>query len=551
MASHLKLLLLVAIFSSLVSEHSLSASVFLSIDCGTSETYKDENSISWIGDDTLISNGESKEIQYSSIASYPLTTLRVFKTRNKNCYNIKEVDAGQRVLVRASFLYGNYDEKRSPPVFDLHFDGNFWTTVNTSSWDVVSHEAIYVVKGNGTSICVAQTQPGQFPFISAIEVRSLGPKMYSQVDPNYALRSMLRAAWGANETTRDSYDRIWMPATGFLLTKVQNEAASIDVVPAENSPPPTVLKNAVTTSGTLWGIEFDTHLPKKPTPIYVATYYSEVSVLNSTDKRSFQVYIDEKVVSDPIIPPFGSASEVITTNRIASGSNKFSLRSTTDSTLGPLLNAMEIYTVTDPLSNGTNAKDVEGLGLLTSGFDVLKDWGGDPCLPSPYTWDWVLCTSDPIPRVTALNLSGYGLFGSLPDFSSMDALETIDLSHNSLTGQIQQFLGLFPSLTLLNLANNGFNGTIPTSLSKNSKLKLVVTGNCFNETSCKVTEPPSKKPTVPSKKSPPMENDDDLTETPPSQIQNGLPTSGNTKISNKLAIILGTIFQLALLFLLS
>ena len=97
----------------------------------------------------------------SSIASsYPLTTLIVFRSRKKNCYNIN-VDAGERVLVRASFQSGNYDEKESPPVFDLHF-------VNTSSLDVVSHEAIYVVKGNGTSIFVAQTHPDHLPFISAI-----------------------------------------------------------------------------------------------------------------------------------------------------------------------------------------------------------------------------------------------------------------------------------------------------------------------------------------------------------------------------------------------
>ena len=176
--------------------------VFLSIDCGSSESYTDENGIEWTGDDAYIQNGDSKMVAYASFVPYPMSTMRVFSTRKKNCYSIKVDEDGGRVLVRASFYYGNYDGKDSPPVFDLQFDGNFWTTVNTSlrSYDVLSYETMYVVKRNFTSICVAQTKPGQLPFISAIEVRSLGINMYSQVPSNLALHLIQRAALGANQT---------------------------------------------------------------------------------------------------------------------------------------------------------------------------------------------------------------------------------------------------------------------------------------------------------------------------------------------------------------
>jgi hypothetical protein len=49
---------------------------------------------------------------------------------------------------------------------------------------------------------LAQTQPNQFPFISALEVRSLDPKMYSYVDPKYALLVRSRFAYGAGATVR-------------------------------------------------------------------------------------------------------------------------------------------------------------------------------------------------------------------------------------------------------------------------------------------------------------------------------------------------------------
>ncbi|OMO86626.1 hypothetical protein CCACVL1_09544 [Corchorus capsularis] len=132
-----------------------------------------------------------------------MSSLRVFSNRKKNCYSIP-VDKGERILVRASFYYGNYDGKSSPPVFDLQFDGNYWATVNTSgsSFDVISHEVIYVVKGDTTSICVAQTQPDQLPFISALELRSLASTMYSHVTPNYAMHMIRRAAFGATQTIR-------------------------------------------------------------------------------------------------------------------------------------------------------------------------------------------------------------------------------------------------------------------------------------------------------------------------------------------------------------
>ncbi|KAI3951261.1 hypothetical protein MKW92_035492, partial [Papaver armeniacum] len=74
-------------------------------------------------------------------------------------------------------------------------------------------------------------------------------------------------------------------------------------------------------------------------------------------------------------------------------------------------------------------------------------------------------------------LNDLGLIGSLPDFSAMDALQTIDFSNNNLTQEIPEFLGTLPKLDLLNLEGNNFSGEIPCSLLKNNNLKLRVTGN--------------------------------------------------------------------------
>ena len=127
----------------------------LSIDCGSSTVYSDEG---WIGDEAYIQNGESKRVQSGNSLSQVMGTLRVFSSRNKNCYSLV-AKKGEKVLVRASFYYGNYDQKSSPPTFALQFDGNPWATVVTSSDLVIHHEAIYAVKGDTTSVrmCCSDT----------------------------------------------------------------------------------------------------------------------------------------------------------------------------------------------------------------------------------------------------------------------------------------------------------------------------------------------------------------------------------------------------------
>ncbi|KAL5833083.1 hypothetical protein ACOSQ3_016757 [Xanthoceras sorbifolium] len=209
---------LVLIFLALFALSASAADVFVSIDCGASGVYTDESLIVWSGDDDFMKNGETRVVQSgNAVSDHVMSTLRVFSTRKKNCYSI-DVDKGAKVLVRASFYYGNYDKKSAPPTFDLHLDGSFWDTVETSSEDVVYYEAIYVVKENGVSACVAQTKPNQLPVMSALEVRSLDSLMYNHVDAEYALFLKTRTAFGANNTIRfsdDPYDRIWVP--GWLV----------------------------------------------------------------------------------------------------------------------------------------------------------------------------------------------------------------------------------------------------------------------------------------------------------------------------------------------
>ncbi|KAL7085120.1 hypothetical protein ACP275_14G261900 [Erythranthe tilingii] len=143
----------------------------------------------------------------------------------------------------------------------------------------------------------------------------------------------------------------------------------------------------------------------------------------------------------------------------------------------------------------TNYDDAMGLMLLTTTYPQLYGvqfplLSNDPCYPQKLIW--IECSDDPIRRVTALYLGAASLFATLPDFSSMDALEKIYLNNNILTGSIPEFLGTLPELTYLNLAYNRFTGSVPDSLSGNNNLELITTGNplCSSANSCSPSSNP-------------------------------------------------------------
>ncbi|KAK6926897.1 Malectin-like domain [Dillenia turbinata] len=219
-------------------------------------------------------------------------------------------------------------------------------------------------------------------------------------------------------------------------------------------------------------------------------YFTEVfdpADLNSSGTRSFNVVLDKQTIASDITPVFGNATEIRMTNLTASSGSNLYLTATSSSTLPPSIFGMELFVIgTTPLTNGSNTKDESGLASLQNRFPVLQEWSGDPCLPAAYPWDWVNCTTDATPRVIALLLKGYGLSGKLPDFSSLDAIQSIDMSNNNITGPIPNFLNSSTNLTYLNLANNNFTGLIPLWLYQKNNLKFNISGNQYlcNSTSC-------------------------------------------------------------------
>ncbi|KAK2982159.1 hypothetical protein RJ640_022164 [Escallonia rubra] len=170
------------------------SAVFMNIDCkaSSSKFYNDENSRILMSDNDLIQHGVTRgaKVQPSNSLSHSLGTRTVFFTPRKKCFSFK-AEIGSTVLARVTFYYGNYDSKSSPPTFDIQFDGNAWTTIETSNNDVLCYETMYVVKRDAVGVCLLQTKFDHFPFVSGIEVRSLHTHMKRRVayDKDASVRS--------------------------------------------------------------------------------------------------------------------------------------------------------------------------------------------------------------------------------------------------------------------------------------------------------------------------------------------------------------------------
>lgn len=155
---------------------------FINIDCGAeTASYTAESGLTYVWDENFIQTGISKNVsvgyQSDSQLLY-LWNLRSFPQGIRNCYSVK-VTKDTRYLIRASFLYGNYDSLNKVPEFEVHLGANLWDSVilgNEST--IISKEIVYAPSSNHVDVCVVNTGSGT-PFISGLEFRPLKNNTYT------------------------------------------------------------------------------------------------------------------------------------------------------------------------------------------------------------------------------------------------------------------------------------------------------------------------------------------------------------------------------------
>ncbi|KAF5789792.1 putative transferase, protein kinase RLK-Pelle-WAK-LRK10L-1 family [Helianthus annuus] len=443
---------------------------FISIDCGSESNYTQNGTgINYVSDDGFIEGGESYDL--SRIRNYRTrvyNTLRSFPQNERNCYTLRpQKGKNNRYLIRAMFFYG--ESRGQPPQFDLHIGADYWATVYISDPSIyVVYEMLHLTSSDYIHVCLVNTARGD-PFITSLELRPLDITMYKQRSPSSLILNY-RQNFGTNETVRyddDKYDRIWGLPNVVRVRAVQaSDAVSLKSF-SEEQVPLKVMSTAITPINSTelyyrWNAtSIDEYI------IYV--HLAEVEILESNQKREFNIY------NNGIFIGTFSPSTSITTIMLSSNSPTYELilRQTLNSTLPPILNAIEVYTLKQLLQNQTDDQDAAVMWGIKSTYGLTNlNWQGDPCVPQQYAWVGLYCNYNAprAARIRSLNLSSRGLSGEIATaLANLTMLDSLDLSNNNLTGNVPKFLAELDSLTFLNLMGNNFTRPIPAELLAKSK----------------------------------------------------------------------------------
>ncbi|CAM6099709.1 unnamed protein product [Calypogeia fissa] len=499
----------------------------VSIDCGSIYNYTDEKGIFWEMDDNYIYTGRNLETLVKDRGSYsgPFVnkkqggTIRLFDDpRSRDCY-VLPVELEKTYLLRSTFYFGNIGTLTESTYgsFDVWVDNNHWVSTSWNNDTEYYHsfyfELIYSARTSTLNMCIIR---GEGPaFISALELRQLPTTMYAAlIGPTQTswLNMVERINCGPPENgslqvwryPNDTYDRVWtlfghedhFPTIN--ASNVLGSPPSYSLDP--DRPPSVVMEDAWVSPGSNLTFEIDKHRfngQLGPQPLYIAAYFQELNA-SATNVRGMDFYLN-----DIYIQSFNNSNtprEIFTTRNVSESSVSLSFVQENWSSLGPILNAYEVYQAYGSWSTSkTSSDDINALYALQRRLHLL-DWTGDPCLPIPF--DWLSCHNDGSLRVTNLTLASQGYKGHLPpeilnltalttlalnnnsfgglipDFSSLSHLEIINLQNNNFSGEIPAFLGTaFPNLTQLNLNSNNLSGTVPSDLSKTPGLDFTVLNN--------------------------------------------------------------------------
>ncbi|KAL0891222.1 hypothetical protein Bca101_015205 [Brassica carinata] len=346
---------------------------FISIDCGSPPNinYVDtDTGISYTWDAPYITSGVnanvSQEYGYPAnpVLPFPLADVRSFPQGNRNCYTLTPSDGkGNLYLIRATFMYGNYDGKKALPEFDLYVNVNFWSTVTfRNASENVIREILTFAESETVYVCLVNKGKGT-PFISALELRPTNSSIYgTEFGRNVSLVLYQRYDTGfVNGTGRyqkDVYDRIWSPYSQASWNTTMT-TGYIDIFQSGYKPPDEVIKTAAYPKNDDEPLEVSWTSDNPDARFYAYLYFAELESLKRDESRKIKILWNGSPVSGAFNPS-PEYSMTLSNSRAFTGKDHWiSVQKASDSTLPPILNAIEIFTTQSLDEKPTTVEDVD------------------------------------------------------------------------------------------------------------------------------------------------------------------------------------------------
>ncbi|KAG7541022.1 Malectin-like domain [Arabidopsis thaliana x Arabidopsis arenosa] len=442
--------LVFGIFCALVTTnlvHGQGQSGYISIDCGIPpyDTPEDTmTNINYVSDEAFITTGVNFNVSAdygalnNPVLPSTLAEVRAFPRGNRNCYTIK-ISQWNLYLIRAWFMYGNYDGLELRPVNSSIYGTEF---------------------GRNASLV-----------------------LYQRWDIGYLN--------GTGRYQDDRFDRIWSTYSSNISWNSIITSAYIDVFQNGYWPPDEVIKTAASPTNDDDPLELFWTSYDPNARFYAYLYFAELETLENNETRKIKILWNGSPVSKTSFEPSSKYSVTFSNPRAFTGKDHWiSIQKTADSTLPPILNAIEIFTAQSLDEFYTITDDVKAIESIKATYKVNKVWSGDPCSPRLFPWEGIGCSyNNNNHQIKSLNLSSSGLQGPIVlAFRNLSLLESLDLSNNDLQQNIPEFLADLKHLKLLNLKGNNFTGFIPKSLMKKIKAGLLALSvddqNLCNSRSC-------------------------------------------------------------------
>ncbi|KAI7984779.1 putative LRR receptor-like serine/threonine-protein kinase [Camellia lanceoleosa] len=294
------------------------------------------------------------------------------------------------------------------------------------------------------------------PFISTLELRHLDNSIYkSQSGCMLLYERKALGAYGADGKLigyNDELGRLW---TTYSILDSQI-ITTIFPTDSQNSNdyklPREIMSTAVKPLNVTQPLAcyFD-HGGGPTIKLYVYFHFCKQEELRDNEVREFDILLNHVPWVESVVPSYLKTT-TITQEKPESGDELWiTIVRTNRSTLPPILNAMEIY-LFHPLF--TFKILVDAMVNISLTYGVKKNWQGDPCFPMNLSWYGVNCSyiGNNSPQITLLrvNLSSSGLTWVIaPALSSLKSVLHLDLSNNSLTGPVPEFLAQLPALKIL------------------------------------------------------------------------------------------------------
>lgn len=325
---------------------------------------EDETKLTYISDENYIKTGENRNIssEFMSEASQAsLATVRSFPQGNKNCYKFNPPEGKDTVyFLRAMFMYGNYDELNKLPEFDLYLGVNLWETVKfNNASHVLIKEIIHTPVTNEIYVCLLNTGKGT-PFISTLELRHFHDNIYSN---SGALLLYKRLDFGST-TDRiiryedDRYDRIWLPYdAGFGFESINTTSTTDALEESDYRLPSAVMSTAIRPRNVNESLKLEFDSTGPDLRFYVYMHFAELEELGG-EFREFNIELNGAQWEKSVVPEYLKSKTISTPESVRGGTKlSFLLYGTQNSTMPPILNAIEIYTVIDFLQQPTDQGD--------------------------------------------------------------------------------------------------------------------------------------------------------------------------------------------------